>query len=540
MKTTAGRMDDVARPGDNAPGTPREAPRFIRANLGVIMLVTFAVIAGAAIVSWSRTPLFTSKAEVLVQPRVYVTGGAAQGPDMATEKALASSGTVLDTASRALGVPADQLSRGLSITVPVDTRVLIFAYSHPLPLEARRRAQGIAEAYVADANRSEPAAPHAAIITAASLPTSPSSPNHVIDLGVGLVLGLALGLGVALVRDRLDDRFRSLADFEAHVGAPVLGVIPAMARAATTTGARLVTIGDSDSAAGDAYRDLRTRLIQIADRQSAKTVLVASPASDDKAAVAANLATMLAMSGRRVVLVCAGVRPPDVLEGLGVKDSAGLTDLAAGDVDLDQALCVTGVVGLRVVTAGSRVRDPGAMFQAHAMKQTLAELRDAFDFTVLAAPPVLAGADTSVLAEWAEMVLLVGDARRSTRSQVAAATHQLERSRLKLIGCVLDNFGKRRPWPWKRRRRPMVGVAKRTTWHIDSDGKRRPWPRTRLRRPMVSVAKRTTWLIDADGTVRKIYPKVTPKGHAAEVLAKPLEIVGQAEGQRPSPSEETQ
>ncbi len=45
-------------------------------------------------------------------------------------------------------------------------------------------------------------------------------------------------------------------------------------------------------------------------------------------------------------------------------------------------------------------------------------------------------------------------------------------------------------------------------------------------RPMVGVAKRTTWLIDADGTLRKVYPKVTPKGHAAEVLAAVREIWG--------------
>jgi len=45
-------------------------------------------------------------------------------------------------------------------------------------------------------------------------------------------------------------------------------------------------------------------------------------------------------------------------------------------------------------------------------------------------------------------------------------------------------------------------------------------------RPMVGVAKRTTWLIDADGTLRKVYPKVTPKGHAAEVLAAVKEIWG--------------
>lgn len=45
-------------------------------------------------------------------------------------------------------------------------------------------------------------------------------------------------------------------------------------------------------------------------------------------------------------------------------------------------------------------------------------------------------------------------------------------------------------------------------------------------RPMVGVAKRTTWLIDTDGTLRKVYPKVTPKGHAAEVLAAVREIWG--------------
>lgn len=45
-------------------------------------------------------------------------------------------------------------------------------------------------------------------------------------------------------------------------------------------------------------------------------------------------------------------------------------------------------------------------------------------------------------------------------------------------------------------------------------------------RPMVGVAKRTTWLIDSDGTLRGIYPRVTPKGHAAEVLADCIELWG--------------
>ena len=45
-------------------------------------------------------------------------------------------------------------------------------------------------------------------------------------------------------------------------------------------------------------------------------------------------------------------------------------------------------------------------------------------------------------------------------------------------------------------------------------------------RPMVGVAKRTTWLIDPDGMLRKVYPKVSPKGHAEAVLLAAQEVWG--------------
>ena len=43
-------------------------------------------------------------------------------------------------------------------------------------------------------------------------------------------------------------------------------------------------------------------------------------------------------------------------------------------------------------------------------------------------------------------------------------------------------------------------------------------------RPPAGTAQRTTWLIDPDGTIRKVYLKVTAKGHAAEVRADAREI----------------
>jgi peroxiredoxin Q/BCP len=43
-------------------------------------------------------------------------------------------------------------------------------------------------------------------------------------------------------------------------------------------------------------------------------------------------------------------------------------------------------------------------------------------------------------------------------------------------------------------------------------------------RPMVGVAKRTTFLIEPDGRLAKVYRKVKAKGHAATVLQECKEI----------------
>jgi capsular exopolysaccharide synthesis family protein len=224
------------------------------------------------------------------------------------------------------------------------------------------------------------------------------------------------------------------------------------------------------SDAADAYRDVRTRLLQIAGDLSAKTLLVVSPAGDAKAFVAANLAALLTVRGRNVALVFAEVRPRGMFEALGVEGRVGLAEMVDGDLELAQGLAATSLSRLRVVTAGAQVRDPGAMLQSDAMKRTLSALRDSFDFTVITAPPVLAFAGTGILADSAEMILLVGDAGRSTRAEVSAATRQLKASRAKLVGCVMDNVRRRRQ-SWWTGRRPKAREGERTIWVLDSEGR---------------------------------------------------------------------
>ena len=93
---------------------------------------------------------------------------------------------------------------------------------------------------------------------------------------------------------------RGSLDLEARAAAPVLAVIPAFPAQPYD---RLVMVTSPDSVVAEAYRGLRTRLVRAATSRNAKTLVVTSPAWEDKSTVAANLATVLAQSGQSVVLL---------------------------------------------------------------------------------------------------------------------------------------------------------------------------------------------------------------------------------------------
>jgi tyrosine-protein kinase len=432
-------------------------PRLLLKHWTWIVLVTAAATAAAGAVSLMLTPVYEAQAEVAVYPPSWA--GSAVPIVLGTEKGIASSDAVLWMASQSLLIPESKLRHGLSITIPVDADLLVISYSDPDPQVAQSAAEGIAQAYVAyrtpqvppTTTGNPPATPstvdalQATLITDAALPRSPVSPNRPLIIGAALIVGLALGVGLALVRDQMDDSLRGPLDLQTLAGTPVLAQIPAFYRSGSLADALVVPRSPS-STVTEAYRNLRTRVLQVAGWRRANVLVATSPSREDKTTVAANLAAALALSGRRVVLVGADLRWGRTHALFGLDTRLGLANVVNGDAKLADALRSTEVSGLQVLPGGQASFDPSSVLQSTAFRNVLDELRSEADFVVIDAPPVLAGADTAALAELGAMILLVTDARASTRAEVRTATRELAQVHDDVIGCVLDNVGRaRRP-----------------------------------------------------------------------------------------------
>lgn len=435
-----------------APGVRDVWTRFLMARLMWILLAAVFVTASAGGYLVTQKPVYKSQATVAIYPAAGATS-AVQPFVMGTEKGVVSSGAVLSLASQSLLIPVSKLQSGLSITIPVDSDLLVIAYTDRNPQVAQSAAEAIAQAYVAyrttalgptapKTGSSSTASLQVAVVTDATLPTSPDTPNPLLIMGVALILGLALGAGLALVLDWLDDRLRGAADLQAQASAGVLAQIPAFDRGKHRMAGGLVIVEHPQSPVAGAFVDLRTRVQQAASFRRAKTLLVTSPAGEDKSTVAANLAASFALSGRRVVLVCADLRDGRADLHFELECELGITSVVSGEAALADALCTTKVPGLEVLAGGPHSPDPSSVLQSGAFKDLLQILRAGADMVVIEAPSVLASADTAAMVEEADMVLLVADARISTRADVRAAVAELRSVRSRLIGCVLDNVGR--------------------------------------------------------------------------------------------------
>jgi capsular exopolysaccharide synthesis family protein len=281
------------------------------------------------------------------------------------------------------------------------------------------------------------------VVQSAPFPSSPTSPSHVKDVSLALIVGLALGIGIAFFRDRLDERVRGRQELELHSGAPVLAFIPHVPR----MNGSLITIRDPASEAAEAYGALRVRLMQAAAQHRFKTVLVTSSLpGEGKTSTVANLGVALAQENRRVVLLSADLRRPRLQEFFPAGQDTGVADVLSGRRTAFEALSSTDTEHLWVLHAGDypAALSPLELLDSATMEALLVTLQGFADIVLIDTPPLLTSPDAAALVPLTDGVLFVVDPRRVQRPMVEAARHEFEVLGAHIIGVVVNNYDPRR------------------------------------------------------------------------------------------------
>jgi len=252
-------------------------------------------------------------------------------------------------------------------------------------------------------------------------------------LSAALVFGaLVCGMGLAYLRDKADQCLRTPADVAKRIGIRIIG---------TTTS--LDTVKPAllpEQIVGD-YQTIRANLGLIGGKGILKKLIVTSPGmKEGKTTFAVNLATSMAESGERVLLIDGDLRKPDVARLLNLpKGSRGLQDVICG-VKFEQAVYSMASTGLDVLAADfSNTTDAYELLAMPTTARRINAISKKYDHVIIDTPPALGFPDACFWAKMGDGVVLVSFAGHTTTPDLKEAKERLAQAGARVLGTVLSS-----------------------------------------------------------------------------------------------------
>jgi polysaccharide biosynthesis transport protein len=300
------------------------------------------------------------------------------------------------------------------------------------------------------------------VVDPALLPVEPVSPNVPMSILGGLALGCLFGMGFAFLRDSNDGRIRQPAEVTVQLGVPELGIIPTAGSGVARLldgrpfGLRhaspprstpaLLTTTNSMSAVAEAFRaTMNSVLFASGGENSSRVIVVTSPGMrDGKTTLSVNLAAALAETGRRVLLVDADMRKPQLHKVIPTDNSFGLHDILASHDPVDRLpinrlASPTQMRGLWLLPSGTEPVNISKLLHSKRLVELIDRLRREFELIVLDTPPLLPVSDARLFGRASDGVLLVVRVNQTTRQDALRARNVLMSDKVPILGTIFND-----------------------------------------------------------------------------------------------------
>jgi chain length determinant protein tyrosine kinase EpsG len=189
-------------------------------------------------------------------------------------------------------------------------------------------------------------------------------------------------------------------------------------------------------------RALRSQLtLRWVNGVGRRILAITSPGrGEGRSWLAANLATVFAQMGERVLLIDADMRFPRQHYLFNINNSVGLSALLTGRAGREIVSRIHPQLRLFVLPAGLRPPNPQELLSRPVFEVVLTSFAEQYDLVILDTPASSVAADAQILAARAGAALVVARRNHTLHAELSAAMQNFVQSGVSVLGSVLNEY----------------------------------------------------------------------------------------------------
>jgi tyrosine-protein kinase Etk/Wzc len=261
------------------------------------------------------------------------------------------------------------------------------------------------------------------------------SPKGSRNKMIAIVLGLLIPLALLVILEFLNEKILEPKDVEKATKVPLYGTI------GHNEGMSDIPVADnSKSAIAESFRALRTNLQYVLRSEGQKVICISSTiSSEGKTFCAVNLASIIAQSNKKTLLMSLDLRKPKIHRIFNMENDKGLSTYLIGRTTYEESIHQTNINNLFIATAGPVPPNPAELLETPLMDSFIQKAKKDFDFIILDTPPLAIVTDAYVLSRFANAFLFVVRQNYSSKAVLQLVDELHFKRGLSNVGIVIND-----------------------------------------------------------------------------------------------------
>ncbi|HTD94332.1 MAG TPA: polysaccharide biosynthesis tyrosine autokinase, partial [Chitinophagaceae bacterium] len=274
------------------------------------------------------------------------------------------------------------------------------------------------------------------IIDKATPSNVPVKPNKTAIQIIAVLIGLGLPALIIFMAEVFNDKISTRYDIEKITKAAIIGEI-----GHSYSDQVLIVNKTSRSMVAEQFRIIRSNLQYVLNKNERPVIMVTSSFSGEgKSYISTNMGAVLALAGKKTIILEFDIRKPKVLSGLGMRKKEGISNYLVGKAELkDLVTPVPEIDNLFVLACGPIPPNPSELLLDIKVEEMFEWLRQRFDVIVIDTAPVGMVSDAMTLGKFADCTLYLVRQGHTYKKQVTLIDEVYKEKKLPKVNIVIND-----------------------------------------------------------------------------------------------------